>query len=335
MRAFEDLTKRGKASRLRTLAINALEHYAFEVSDIRLIGLFTNAIFRLQSAEGKSYIIRVCRPGWRTTTDLRSEIMWLQDLAHNTDIGAPEPQPTRDDEPYVVVRAEGVPEGRRCVVMSWIPGVQLGSRLSEANLYRMGVLFARLHKHAVCFSPPDGFTLRKMDRVLARDEEDALFSPTNACAFTPRARKALERTREAVSAEFQRLYANPTGLRVIHNDLWHGNIQVYHSRLRPLDFEDTIWGYPVQDVAMALQDLMVDVERDAYEPLQAAFRQGYESMCTWPERYAGQIDTFRAGRMLWVANYVARYERQYLGEHIDWLAGEFERFLTTGTIRKQ
>jgi Ser/Thr protein kinase RdoA (MazF antagonist) len=130
------------------------------------------------------------------------------------------------------------------------------------------------------------------------------------------------------------LYADPAGLRVIHNDLWHGNIKVHQGRLHPLDFEDTIWGYPVQDIAMALQDLMVDVERDAYAPLQIAFRRGYESVCSWPERYESQIDTFRAGRMLWVANYVARFERNYLTEHVEWLAEQFGRFLATGVIRK-
>ena len=35
-----------------------------------------------------------------------------------------------------------------------------------------------------------------------------------------------------------------------------------------------------------------------------------------------------------VANYVARYEREYLREHLDWLAQPLERFLETGKLRK-
>jgi hypothetical protein len=35
----------------------------------------------------------------------------------------------------------------------------------------------------------------------------------------------------------------------------------------------------------------------------------------------------RAGRMLWVTHYVARYQRKYLREHIDWLAPKLESFL--------
>ena len=85
---------------------------------------------------------------------------------------------------------------------------------------------------------------------------------------------------------------------------------------------------------MALQHLMVDVAPDESEPFQGAFRAGYESSRKWPEQYEGQIDTFRAGRMIWVANYVARTQRKYLREHVDWLARQFKRYLDSGLIRK-
>jgi hypothetical protein len=87
-------------------------------------------------------------------------------------------------------------------------------------------------------------------------------------------------------------------------------------------------------MAMALQDLMLAVPPERFEPLQSAFRQGYESLAAWPEAYQGEIDIFRAGRMLWVANYVARFERDYLRPHLDRVAPQLERFLETGVLRK-
>ena len=332
MRPFEKLTNRGKARRLRKLALRALDRYDLQVADVRLAGVYTNTLFRVRTREGPSYILRVCTPGWRTAGDLRSEAMWLRALHRDTEIGAPEPVPARNGDFIVEASAEGVPGPRRCLVMSWIPGPLLGSRLTKANLFKMGVLFAQLHEHGTGFAPPQGFTRRKMDHIYARGEEDVLF----ACheAFTPYTREVLERTMAAVREAFERLYADPTGLQVIHNDLHHENIKIDRGRLRPFDFEDTIWGYPAQDIAMALQDLMMDVAPDAFEPLQRAFRDGYERRRPWPERYEGQIDTFRAGRMFWVANYVARFEREYLAGHVDWVAQRFEKFLETGRIRK-
>ncbi|MBN2501913.1 MAG: phosphotransferase [Anaerolineales bacterium] len=331
---FEQLTWRGKIRRLRKLAHNALQQFDMAYTDLRLVGWYTNLLFRVFTPTKDSYVLRICGPGWRTDEDLRAEAAWLQALNCDTDIGVPQPQAARNGDFIVEAAVEGVPGSRRCVLQSWLPGVPLEKRLTPENLYKMGVLFARLHAHTANFTPPPDFTTRKMDKVLARDEEDVLFLAENADAFTPHTRAILECTRARVAAAYAELYAAPGGLQVIHHDLWHGNIKVYRGKLHPLDFEDTVWGYAVQDLAMALQDLMSDVEPDDFEPLQAALRAGYESLRTWPEAYPNQIDIFRAGRTLWVANYVARFQRKHLKEHLDWLAPQLEGFLETGLVHK-
>ena len=259
MKPFAQLTYHGQARRVRRLALNALSQYNLEIKDVRFICMWTIGIFRLRTRCGGSYVLRVCAPGWRTETDLRSEIIWLQALKQDTDIRVPEPVPTRNGEYMVQASAEGVPEPRFCMAMSWLPGsVLLGSRLTEANLYQMGKLFARLHEHTARFKPPHGFTQRQMNQIYARGERDILFGDSCRDAFTPRTRDIFARTKVKVDEAFARLYGDSTGLRVIHNDLWHENIKVYRGQLYPFDFEDTIWGYPVQDMAMALLDLMTD-----------------------------------------------------------------------------
>jgi len=332
MKPFDDLTPRGKARRLRKLALNALKQYALDVTRVRLVGLFTNTLFRVDTP-ASSYVLRVCAPGWRTETDLRSEIAWLEALNRDTKIGAPDPLPARSGDCLVEASAPGLIPCR-CLVMSWIPGTLLGKRLTEKNLFKMGILFTRLHEHGARFSPPQGFTQRRMDTLYARGEEDVLFADAQRDAFTPHTWDVFRRTATAVERAFARLYADPTGLQVIHNDLWHGNIKVFRGKLYPFDFEDTVWGYPVQDIAMALQDLMMDTAPDAYEPLAHAFRQGYESRAAWPERHPKEIDIFCAGRLLWVANYVARFEREHLPEHVKRTAGILARFLETGQVNK-
>jgi Ser/Thr protein kinase RdoA (MazF antagonist) len=332
MKPFDQLTRRGQARRLRRLALHALAHYPLDVLDVRLLGSFTNTLYRVRDASGRSYVIRVCTPGWRTETDLRSEAVWLEALSHEPDIGAPVPVATRDGGYLVTASAEGVPEPRYCLVMSWLPGVLLGKRLTEANLHKMGILFARLHEHGARFRPPGGFTTRRMDGVYARGEEDVLWHCDDG--FTPETRETLERAWSRVKEAFARVYTDPAGPRVIHHDLWHDNIKIHRGQLHPFDFEDTCWGYPVQDIAMALQDLMMDVAADAFDPLQAAFRQGYETLSGWPEQYEGELDAFRVGRLFWVANYVARYQHRHLREHVDWTARLFAGYLDTGKLRK-
>lgn len=337
MRPFETLTPRGQARRLRRVALAALEQFDLEVTRVALLAHATNMLFRVRTEGGSSYVLRVCAPEWRDDVDLQSEAMWLAALARESDIGAPVPIPARTAGPlgpYVVVAdAKGV-RPLRCVLMSWIPGTPLGRLLSEGNLVKMGELFARMHAHGAAFVPPLGFTTRRLGSFLARGEPNVLFSDPCMAEIAPEDREVLLRTRERVDAAHATLYAQPDGLRVIHSDLWHDNIKVDRGRLRPLDFEDTVWGYPVQDIAPALQDLMVDVAPDRYEPYVAAFRAGYEALAPWPERYEGEIDVYRAGRVLWVCNYVARFEREYLASHTARMATLLRQFLETGQLRK-
>ncbi len=332
LKPFTSLTRRGQLRRLRKLAWQVLAQYDLPVSTLQVLGWFTNLLFRVRSTDGRSYVLRLGAPGWRTDADCQAETAWLLALSRDTEIGVPVPQPTRNGEYILHATSAGITIPVRCVLQSWIPGVNLGKHLTGANLEKMGVLFARLHTFSAAWTPPPGFTQRKMSQVLARDEPDVLFSPGSAEAFTPRNRPIWERARQAVETAYARLYARP-GLRVIHHDLWHDNIKLHRGRLHPLDFEDTCWGYPIQDIAMAMQDLMQDAPAERYEPLLAAFRRGYESLRPWPEAYNTEMDTFRLGRILWVANWVARFQRQYLADHLARLAPVLESFLATGRLR--
>jgi Ser/Thr protein kinase RdoA (MazF antagonist) len=68
--------------------------------------------------------------------------------------------------------------------------------------------------------------------------------------------------------------------------------------LAPFDFEDLMWGWPVQDVATSLYYL----QGPDLEGRVTRFREGYETVAAWPERHMGQVATFMVGRALVLAN---------------------------------
>ena len=301
MKDFVQLTNRGQALRLRRMALVALERYDLPLRRVRLVTNELNGIFRVDTTDGRTYALRVCAPeAGHSLPEIRSELMWLAALRRDTDLKVLQPIATRAGELVTTVEAPDVPQARHCVLFSWVPGPDLAERLTPANLFKLGVLAARLHDHAATFAPPDGFWRKTADSVFPFGDPIVLFDDTYR-DLVPRERfevfqRALARVDEAIQA----LYAAGDSPRVVHYDLHQWNVKVYRGRLYALDFEDMMWGHPVQDVAISLYHLQ---GHEDYPALRAAFQQGYSSQLPWPEAYPGQIEALKAGRALDLANF--------------------------------
>lgn len=321
VRPWQNLTPQGRTRRLRALVLAALAEYPLQVRRIRPVSGHLNMIFRVDAADGHTFAVRVARPGWRTEADLHAEARWLEALALETDMGAPVVLRTRSGEPFLTAAAGGVPQARRCLVTSWIPGRQLARDLSPTNLRRFGELSARLHRHAASWHVPPDLHPVRADRLYARGEPAVLRG------------EVFDAAAERVTAELATLRVGPAPPRLIHCDLNQDNVHIDGDGLRPLDFEDVVLGYPVQDIAMTFQDLLfyTELHAEGYARARAAFADGYTRWAPWPEQHPAQIDTFIAGRLLWRANYAARLQPGTGFQ--DWAGERLRGFLSTGTVR--
>ena len=130
---------------------------------------------------------------------------------------------------------------------------------------------------------------------------EPVFEPQFAHLFSAQDSQLYRQAVERIQAAHDRLYADPSGIRVIHYDLHHWNVKLHRGRIYALDFEDLMWGYPVQDIAITLYYWQAHSQRAA---LFDAFRRGYTSQAEWPESYPGEIDAFMAGRGIMLVNYL-------------------------------
>ena len=103
----------------------------------------------------------------RTKSDAESEVMWLNALALDTQIPVPRIVPASDGRGITTPDVDGVPTGHHALLMTWLPGVLLGKRLTIANLTKMGELFAQMHDHGASWQPPAGFTNRRFDNFMS------------------------------------------------------------------------------------------------------------------------------------------------------------------------
>lgn len=331
MKPFEELTWPTKQRRFRRLALDALRHYPFAVQQVKLFSYDTNLLYRVRTVAGESYVLRLANGSWRSRQNAAGEVSWLDALAAETEIPVPRIIRASDGSAVVTPTAEGAPDGFHALLMSWLPGTLLGKELTEQNLIKMGELFGQLHVHAGRWQPPADFPPQRFDRMIARSEPDLLLHEATAALYPPDVAAGIAEMYEAVAGAYGAL--DPTDLRVIHCDLWHDNIKVHRGVLYPFDFEDTIWGYRLHDIAMAMLDLYEEMDQARYERLLAAFRTGYERYLSWPE---GSLELLQIGRMLWrtnhFANHVDRYGADWVAKDAVFNVGVYQRYRDTGKL---
>ena len=333
MKSYSDLTLAGKLRRLRELAVAALAHYDFKSPEITFHGFETNLLYRVTTAYGDRFMLRLAVPGWRTFEDLRSEALWLDALGRETAISAPSILPTRSGEYVLPMSRPGIPHTWNTSLMSWVPGRLLGHYLTERNLEKMGELFAELHHHGASWHPPAGFTTRRFEHWISRGEENLIAGDGQSATMSPvaalpaRWHDLLDRMHRHVEAAYAAI--DRADLRVIHCDLWHDNIKLHRGVLQPLDFEDTVWGFRAHDIAMAMLDLLEDTDDARYAELLPMFRRGYEAHMAWPD---DPIEPFQIGRLLWKINWVALCEPQWLTSMVERHVPVLEHYERTGQV---
>ncbi|MCB2222966.1 MAG: phosphotransferase [Actinobacteria bacterium] len=303
MQDYTALTPVGQARRLRRVVAAALAHYDLEPARLRLLSNDTNGVFRLDTAAGGKYVVRVGLGGdiGHAPEQVAAETGWLAALAADTDIPVPAPVPARDGRRFVTASAAGVPGARHVVVFTWLPGRLLDERLSAAVMPAYGALMARLHAHGASYRPPGGGPTARYDRLDPFDEPWVLFD-LGPDALPPGRRRVYEQARDLVEEGLRRLRGCGAPMQILHGDLHPWNVKAGRGGLAPFDFEDLMWGWPVQDVATALWYLG---RRPEYPAWLEGFRSGYETVAPWPERHPGEVDVFRLGRFLVLGNSVA------------------------------
>lgn len=313
MKEYHALTNRGQALRLRKLALQALAQYDLHAVRVRLISNSFNGIFRVDLAGGGKLVLRVTLPeGGHTRAGTQAEMAWLDALSRQTSLRVPRPVASRSADWVVEATAPGVPEPRLCTLFEWVPGRNLAATLTEENLEKLGVLLAQLHQHAAVFLPPSADALPRYESVFHYPEPAVLFEERFAHLFTAHQRALYQQAQAWAQQMIERLQASGEPMRILHGDLHQYNVRVQRGVLAPIDFEDLLWGWPVQDIGTTLYYLgFKDLESR-----KQAVRRGYEQHLPWPERQPGEVEAFMASRALMLVNFAVQDPNNYWREQV-------------------
>lgn len=315
MKPFATLTHRGQIGRLRRLAVKALS--AYKINEPRLIVLMheDNTTFRIESANGERYVLRIHRPSRRTIAEVRSEMMWLAALRQDTNLVVPQPIPTRDGEFVTIVGVEGVPEPRMCVLLRWITGRFMNDGLTPSHLERAGAFMAHLHLSTIQFKLPDGFVRGRLDNLYGKpqgisetvarqqvdnpeDEAMAILHVADVCSSQDTI--LVEKLIGKIRGVQRTIGHQPEVFGLIHGDFHQWNYLFHQGQVRLIDFDDCGYGHHLYDMAVTIYNIDW---KDNASALRVGFLAGYRQVRPLSDEHEQYLDTLMALRdlqmMLW------------------------------------
>jgi Ser/Thr protein kinase RdoA (MazF antagonist) len=296
---YDQLTDAGKARRLKALVPEILLAYRIAPTTIRQCAIHTNIIFRVGTATGEQYALRIQRPGLHRPEETDLEMWWLQRLAAD---GLPVAAPVATADGRLVVNSPttaDVPVAHRCELFAWLPGSEPDEEQPEF-FELLGALAARLHRQATGLDIPSHLPRRRWDAVMPY-EESILFEPRFAEHITPARSATLKAGITRLDDALAATYDGTTEPILLHGDLHNGNVRIRRGQLSVFDFEDLIVGHPIHDIAVALYGSFYNA--DDYPTFLSAMRRGYESVSPWPLLHDDDLIPLFAARALGMINF--------------------------------
>jgi Ser/Thr protein kinase RdoA (MazF antagonist) len=303
---FEQLHRRTQVGRLRQLAIVALAEYDLPPARLTLISHFSNTTFRVDTATGQRYVLRIHRTGTPTVETVGAELAWLTALRRDTLLEVPTPIPTRAGSLLTVVSTHNVPRPHICVLFRWMPGRLLHRGLTPRRMERVGELMAHLQNHSAQWERPSGFVRARVDWPVGAarwlpdpfapeviQAVETLVAGTLSAVEAGQVTKVLSRVR-AVEHELRANEAmHGPAFGLIHADLHYRNLLFARDTVRAIDFDDCGFGPYLYDPAVMLSELLGWA---AYPALRAALLAGYRRVRPLQDGHEALLDTFIALR---------------------------------------
>lgn len=289
MSQSESLTTDQQIASLEPVVRAAAQAFGLPLRGFESVNHEYNSTFKLSLQGEQAVALRINVNSRKTLANVKAETAWVNSIR-----SVPTPKPVcAGGESVISIWHEPLGRALNCVAYSWLEGSEPGDEPTEQQLFAMGAAMARLHAESIDFELPSGCELPVFDDVLWGNQELLLGDDSGLS----------EQGRQDVAEAYTRLQsligswfavAKP---QLIHADLHPWNVMWHEGKISVFDFDDCGWGFPLQDLAVALYYLDTD-EQDA------AFKQGYESVSSLPEHTEADLAALMIQRRLILANFL-------------------------------
>ena len=280
-------------TRYGAAACAAARQFGLERPNPQLVTVAENVTFRVDDAEGESYVLRLHRPGYHNLAELESERTWTAALTR-VGVEVPRGATTPDGRHYVEVEAlDG--ERRYAGLTHWIKGTPLSVALKDAEpeacapyFARIGEIAAAIHNQSSGWRPPEGFTRHAFD-VAGFFGTTPFWGPFwESSTLTRSERRLLIDTRDAIRQVLSEYGNDERTYSLIHADLHFSNVLIDGERLAVIDFDDAGFGWHHYELAV----ILYGHPSDRYTANLTALLDGYRRVRPFPDNDAALVRLF-------------------------------------------
>ncbi|WP_375267061.1 homoserine kinase [Planktotalea sp.] len=254
---------------MNAIVEKALHLWGWRSADYSLVTARENAVFRIRF-RGETYALRLHRIGYRTDTELHSELDWMAALSQGG-LNVPSPIPSLNGETLLTI------DDTQVDVLTWLNGAPLSEHLPSQNraaiFHHLGQNMAQLHTISDAWSPSKTFERPAWDR-------DGLLGDTplwDRFWENPRLDKQKQAFFQKIRTQADALlskHGQALDYGLIHADLVPTNVMYDGTQLTFIDFDDGGFGFRLFELATALLKYIGDPD---YPALRNALIQGYTS----------------------------------------------------------
>ena len=291
------------------LAERALDRFGLAPgSTVRLVNVSENWTYRIDEPDtGRTFALRVHRPGYHTAEEIESELDWI-DALRSEDVV---------ETAHVVVCSDGsrvtqlaTPElGERNVVLfKWLSGEMPEPEGKDllGGFRTLGAVSARMHGHAKRWSPPPSF------RRFAWDYDTTLGASghwgrwQDGLGIGREELDVLGRLDATIRRRLEAYGRGPERFGLVHADIRLANLLVDGPHVRVIDFDDCGFSWFMYDFATTVSFFE---DHPQVPELKDAWVDGYRSVAPLDPADEAELDTFVMLRRLLLVAWIGSHHR--------------------------
>jgi Ser/Thr protein kinase RdoA (MazF antagonist) len=286
---YTQLDEDAQIAAVQQLVPGILRQYGVEPKEIKNVNHDFNSSFKITTSKGDDLALRINLSMGKSGKEVLAEMQWLEALAEDGSVTAPQPLRTTNGELFVTTRFEPLDADTSVVLFKWVEGEEVGDEPTNEQLYELGQNMARLQIFAKGLTFTDGAFLPTINRTLMNSKD--LLTSSQPESISDKLYGDILKGLQLSDEVFSRI-SKDQELLPLHADLHMANVIQTKDKLAIIDFDDAGLGLPIQDLVISNYYIREDREREKH------LKEGYSSLLELPKISDEDYEVLLLGRLI-------------------------------------